>query len=1132
MTANRPYDADGSVLVPRHGRSASTIPSSNSSFSIYSRDVPPPKIDIAALLLSDVNNISQSDMKQIILNEPNLRQARFVVSELTGSEMDYLKSLRDLKKGYLDFLRNDLEVDTTVLDEIFWKVEELKDFHEQFAADLSLHKHVLVELAQLFLDNASQFEQLYAEFCVHYPRSLASVEREKRNESELWQKLLMRQQQLGHQLSVETYLLKPVQRVLKYQLLLQECIKHCSNALSNLSDLTSGEKLPTQLGPVGTDVKASAAANWMSESLRQSISLLCQASDRMIQVAEYINEQKRNHELLGRLRSTRTDVDDWGKLLLCSDFCISGKKDSRLIFLFDRAMVICKNVSPTSPTTPTLFGFDPLRNYSGASGKFDPINSVNFGPTNLAGSTIDVREVIRCTHLMLVESIPGNPLAFHILRFGRPKTQTTLLAPTEKIKQLWCFEIKRLILENYDAVISEKVKRMLLNVMEDRSGPVETNCYGTKPVGRTETFSGKNLTISFTKPLEKTTSVLKSLKSKKKFGPHSRLRCRATSLDTFTPKMIKSTENDENQAAEAKNRTERAYTINGAGREAVISPTVDRFHGLDTVVDEVWNEIWTSYGCSTGFTVPISQAVRTSSTPPSPSFRRVDDEVIDPDADFRCIAVEVNEEKLASTNCLINEEKWSAPTSIDSHRSPTDSAPKLSPFNRVNSPDGDNNSPVYIHCPNASSCDTEIFGRAYDQYIAKTRAMVAISPNDLDEIFKQSAKHNPVKHLPNSTTTSCLSSQVVTQNDPVVLNNHSSTAARNPFFYRISSPLAVRTDGKSVREVYDNVTRSNCSSPEDGSSLRTISQVTTLHTKKTDRVDNPLKAVETLGRSPGSSTDHRSVLSNGHSHQLDTAVSCNYTQFSLATEFKTKSGIRACCTSPSLTSPCNGNRLSSSDDKDFSLSSPRGWTGSGANAASNGCYPAEAQSSSSLTVDPIHDCARVCSPDSIPSQQYTPVLRHNHPSHRSRKKSRAPPPPVGKLADVDELSNGTRTTTGPSSRVRRMKTVLNIRLTTQPISTSPQTVTRFSSTNQVVNGTNSTSPQPIKPDRHFPRVFSHCEPGSGISRSPEVPRSATLTCTSRLPTTGHVYSPSVVGELYHSNGGGLVKTIAQRFQRL
>lgn len=67
---------------------------------------------------------------------------------------------------------------------------------------------------------------------------------------------------------------------------------------------------------------------------------------------------------------------------------------------------------------------------------------------------------------MLIECIDKDPLAFHILPFNNPNAQKTLQAVNAEVKHLWCREIKRVILENFDAAIPEKAKHLMLH-MED-----------------------------------------------------------------------------------------------------------------------------------------------------------------------------------------------------------------------------------------------------------------------------------------------------------------------------------------------------------------------------------------------------------------------------------------------------------------------------------------------------------------------------------------------------------------------------------------------------------------------------------------------------------------------------------------
>lgn len=70
------------------------------------------------------------------------------------------------------------------------------------------------------------------------------------------------------------------------------------------------------------------------------------ALERMIQVATHINEAKRRHELIGQLRASGLDVDQWGCLLLRDVFRLPAKKHAcRLVLLFERAILLAKKFS-------------------------------------------------------------------------------------------------------------------------------------------------------------------------------------------------------------------------------------------------------------------------------------------------------------------------------------------------------------------------------------------------------------------------------------------------------------------------------------------------------------------------------------------------------------------------------------------------------------------------------------------------------------------------------------------------------------------------------------------------------------------------------------------------------------------
>lgn len=68
---------------------------------------------------------------------------------------------------------------------------------------------------------------------------------------------------------------------------------------------------------------------------------------------------------------------------------------------------------------------------------------------------------------MLVEQIKGEPLSFHVLPFDNPRLQCTLRARNQEHKREWTLQLKRVIIENYSAVIPNHARQLVLQLGQD-----------------------------------------------------------------------------------------------------------------------------------------------------------------------------------------------------------------------------------------------------------------------------------------------------------------------------------------------------------------------------------------------------------------------------------------------------------------------------------------------------------------------------------------------------------------------------------------------------------------------------------------------------------------------------------------
>uniref|UniRef100_A0A671DMP9 Pleckstrin homology and RhoGEF domain containing G3 n=1 Tax=Rhinolophus ferrumequinum TaxID=59479 RepID=A0A671DMP9_RHIFE len=158
----------------------------------------------------------------------------------------------------------------------------------------------------------SQEFDIYTQYCNNYPNSVAALTECMRDQQQA-KFLRDRQELLQHSLPLGSYLLKPVQRILKYHLLLQEIAKHFDEE-------------------------------------EDGFEVVEDAIDTMTCVAWYINDMKRRHEHAVRLQEIQSLLINWkgpdltiyGELVLEGTFRVHRVRSEKTFFLFDKALLITK----------------------------------------------------------------------------------------------------------------------------------------------------------------------------------------------------------------------------------------------------------------------------------------------------------------------------------------------------------------------------------------------------------------------------------------------------------------------------------------------------------------------------------------------------------------------------------------------------------------------------------------------------------------------------------------------------------------------------------------------------------------------------------------------------------------------
>ncbi|XP_061385704.1 guanine nucleotide exchange factor DBS-like isoform X1 [Danaus plexippus] len=236
-----------------------------------------------------------------------------VLAELLQTERVYVQELGSILSGYKEEIEkpeNQHMLPTALVgqaDVLFGNLHELFTFHQDvFLKDLERSISATELVALCFVEKRETFFRLYSYYCQNIPRS------ERLRETLVDTHLFLQacQQRLGHKLPLAAYLLKPVQRITKYQLLLKDLLRY-----SECGSMSAG---------------------------------LQQALDCMLVVLKCVNDSMHQIAITG----VPVDLNQQGELLLQGSFLVSSenKRDLRLrirprrrhIFLYEKAMLFCK----------------------------------------------------------------------------------------------------------------------------------------------------------------------------------------------------------------------------------------------------------------------------------------------------------------------------------------------------------------------------------------------------------------------------------------------------------------------------------------------------------------------------------------------------------------------------------------------------------------------------------------------------------------------------------------------------------------------------------------------------------------------------------------------------------------------
>uniref|UniRef100_A0A8C7Q8B8 non-specific serine/threonine protein kinase n=1 Tax=Oncorhynchus mykiss TaxID=8022 RepID=A0A8C7Q8B8_ONCMY len=201
-----------------------------SSLSVEQGDSSSPSLNPSDnSLLSSSSPIDEMDERK----SGFLKRRHYVLLELVETERDYVRDLGSVVEGYISKMKEDgVPDDMRGKDKIvFGNIHQIYDWHREFfLGELEKCLEDPDRLAPLFVKQERRLH-MYIVYCQNKPKSEHIV---SEYIDTYFEEL---KQRLGHRLQITDLLIKPVQRIMKYQLLLKDLLKFSKKAAVDTTEL-------------------------------------------------------------------------------------------------------------------------------------------------------------------------------------------------------------------------------------------------------------------------------------------------------------------------------------------------------------------------------------------------------------------------------------------------------------------------------------------------------------------------------------------------------------------------------------------------------------------------------------------------------------------------------------------------------------------------------------------------------------------------------------------------------------------------------------------------------------------------------------------------------------------------------
>ncbi|XP_043105676.1 guanine nucleotide exchange factor DBS isoform X2 [Puntigrus tetrazona] len=318
---------------------------------------------------------------------------RHVMNELLETERAYVEELMCVLQGYAAEMDNPSMAPLIPAalqnkkDVLFGNMQEIYNFHKRiFLKELETYTDCPELVGRCFLDWMGEL-QIYEKYCHNKPRS-ESLWRQC-SDCAFFQEC---QKKLEHKLGLDSYLLKPVQRITKYQLLLKEMIKYSKGCEGSVE---------------------------LQAALSSILGILKAVNDSMHLIA---------------ITGYEGNLGDLGRLLMQGSFSVWAehkrghvkvmelarfKPMQRHLFLHEKALLFCKRREESGE------GYEKAPSYS-------------------------FKQELSMAAIGITEHAKGDSKKFEIWSSSRDEVYT-VQAVSEEVKTIWVTEIRKLLTGQLEA---------------------------------------------------------------------------------------------------------------------------------------------------------------------------------------------------------------------------------------------------------------------------------------------------------------------------------------------------------------------------------------------------------------------------------------------------------------------------------------------------------------------------------------------------------------------------------------------------------------------------------------------------------------------------------------------------------